>query len=221
MDTVNIYTSQISGKIILIQDSLDIKSDFIKVLSNQDEITDLLNKINSPDYWLLLIGAIIGAVFGFCFALMWEYRKARKKNKKYAELYERYVGLYLVYPKDNKDDIRFCFDVKRDGKTLIIENGISVMGNRDVYSKISLVDDIPNYGYGYYRHDEEKSGITRYGFLKIQLDGDKILSHVIVFENGKQCSDSYIWNKQDPNQKEEIIKKYRQIQEKRLKKLNR
>jgi hypothetical protein len=79
-----------------------------------------------------------------------------------------------------------------------------------------MSEAIYSYGSGYYQHDKDKHGITRFGFLEIQLSENHILAHETIYNDvGTQNSDAYRWLKQNFNLRDQIYKKCRDIQQKK------
>jgi len=209
-DTINEILNN-SDFLITVSDSINnsIHQLNIDLLKNQNEVLNSINQLKRPNYSLLLIGALIGALIGYLISLLHDRVRIRKKLKNYKKRYEEYVGIYLVYKKYEMDEPYYCFNLKREKNTFIIENGVSKLGFEEIYSVISMHDFNPNYGNGYYRHKPNNKGIIRYGFWEIQLDKDRILAHETIYYKEGQVSSPYVWVKQRTNSPTEFLKNIR------------
>ncbi|MDX9696973.1 MAG: hypothetical protein RBT49_14375 [Bacteroidales bacterium] len=186
-----------------------INSKQAQIVINQNEIIKGLKELQTPNYVLLILGALIGAVFGYLVSRLQSFVKYKCKLKNYKKLYEPFVGLYLVKKKYEPEEVHYCFELLRDKNKLYVKNGISVLGHRDVYLELQMNEPSLYYGTGYHCHEIEND-VLRYGFWEVQLANDMILSHLTIYnEKGEQNSEPYVWIKQKEEEKLALIEKYR------------
>ncbi|MFC5625414.1 hypothetical protein [Algoriphagus winogradskyi] len=184
-----------------------------KVLSELATLNITL--VNSNEFQLLWIGAILGAFLGLLLSKIASWIGKKSKYRRFKKLYSKYSGVYLAYKKydrENKSAYR-CFILKQDKNMLLIENGISVIGNEDFNGMITMDENNFNHGKGHFQHNPNSNGEIGFGFLEIQLANDVILVHETIYnKNGGQNSDAFRWIKQSDSDSKKITEKYREFQ---------
>lgn len=170
------------------------------------------------DYQLLIIGALLGAVIGYLISLLHGWTIRYFKKRQISKVCSSYEGIYLAYEKyDKNEEPKYYFELNRNGSRFIIRNGIAITGHEDYYTEITMNEPSYKRGQGYYQHHKSLDGATRFGFLEIQLAKNEILVHVTIHKGGVENSDAYRWVKQDYALKEDLERKYRDIQQINLK----
>lgn len=170
-----------------------------------------MEKVGLSDWFLLIAGAFLGLGI----SLLWEQIQKRKKDSRISKICSPYEGIYLSFDKyDNNQIPKYYFELKRDQNKFFIRNGISITGHEDFDAEIIMHEPGYKRGVGYYQHKKSPDGLTRFGFLDIQLAKDEILVHVTIHKDGKENSDAYRWTKLDSSIKESEERKYREIQQK-------
>jgi len=185
------------------------------IQNNQENILNTLLKLDKSDDFKSILMLIVGAIIGLLLSLLWNFIKNQCLYSKYRKYYSKYEGLYLAYNKYDlkKENLFRCFELVRNKNKFIIRTGISTLGHEDFDAEITMNENNWDYGKGYYQHNRSPDGITRFGFLEIQLADPNILVHETIYnKKGEQNSDAYRWIKQFPSNKEEFIDEYRQIQ---------
>lgn len=178
-----------------------------------------IERISKPDYGLLLFGALLGALIGLGFSLLYDWRNKNKRRKTINSICSKYEGIYLSYEKyDQEDQPKYFFELTRDENLFQIKDGVAIIGHEDFDAEITMAEPTFQNGRGYYQHKKSLDGATRFGFLEIQLAKDEILVHVTIHKEGKENSDAYRWVKQEYSKKDELKNKYRELQQENLKK---
>jgi len=125
--------------------------------------------------------------------LAWEGLKRLIKWWEYRREYSSFEGFYIVKNKYDQSEPMFYYEVGRKGKTFIIKDGVSYDEKVElIHAEITMSDESPEYGRGYFRHNEitdgKSKGVIGFGFWEIQLDKDKdeILCHTTIYDDKKK-----------------------------------
>jgi hypothetical protein len=218
LDALSSKQDSISNAIQLRLDKIDSTDQIIAV--NQEQISNALETVNTllnsgNEMKLLWVGAIIGAVLGFILSQIATFAVRQIKYYHFNSIYSGYSGVYLAvkkYDGENKKVYR-CFELKQRRNVFTVENGISVLGNEDYDSVITMDENNEKHGRGHFQHKVGTDGTIGFGFLEVQLASGVILAHETIYNReGGQNSDAFRWIKQDPSRRDEIFKQYREIQ---------
>ncbi len=215
--------ANLDSSLVIINQQLHYQDSTLGFISSkQSEILFTLEKIEQGNnsYSYLLIGALIGSIFGLLLTLLWEFIRTKRKNHRIKQALKQYEGLYLSFNKydDAKQKVFRCFELKRQKNKLIIKNGISLLGYEDFFGEINLSDFNLKHGTGYFQHFKDPKSWVGFGFLEVQLADIMILAHEIIFnKENKQNCDPYRWIKQDAVETKAIVSKHREIQQSKYK----
>lgn len=155
-------------------------------------------------FWSSFISGILSGILatGVYAFLAYIGKRLRDRN-----LYEKYVGTYLAFPKtpvmtpkDMGAEVTsqpvYGVSLRRKSNKFLV-SGISAFGNPDLSGEILMSTQSRMRGSGYYRHLKDPKGIVRYGFMEVQLADEEILVHMEAQRNGTVVIDGYRWERVD------------------------
>lgn len=204
-DTTNTNTAQPIEKL----DSLEtvLLKSIEELSANQEAIINHLESSNS-NWTYTIIGFILSLFLPLClFSYKWY---------KIRSILKPCNGIYLAFPKQVSDDnltlknALYYFEVITTFRThrIVVREGISLLGFAEVQGEITMTSPEYNQGSGFYHHlHKDFDGITRFGFLELQIGKNNLYSHSSYQKNGQILSDALKWVKQNRNKEELAILK--------------